>query len=145
MYKTFIICMNWPFDLKIWVPYKVLKKIHTVLPKSKICLFWIFLCTAVNKKHFWGLAITYKSKIIYCFWDLAKKWVTNIKNYNYMTFCRYESKMAKKYPNITTVFRAWKNMIFSILIFFSVFLIYEISRKTPTFTFLPSLISEKLY
>ena len=39
------------FNLKIWVPYKVLKKMYIVPPKSKICLFWIFLGTAVNTKY----------------------------------------------------------------------------------------------
>ena len=45
------------------------------------------------------------------------------------------SKMAKNYTNITTVSQVGKHLIFSILTFFPVFLIYEISRKNPTLTF----------
>ena len=43
--------------------------------------------------------------------------------------------MAKNYTNITTVRQVGKCLIFSILTVFPVFLIYEISRKTPTLTF----------
>jgi hypothetical protein len=43
--------------------------------------------------------------------------------------------MAKKYPDITTVFRVRNDMVFSIFIFFPVFLIYKVSRKNPTLTF----------
>ena len=117
------------------MPYKVLKKMHFVPPKSKNHVFWIFIHRAMNNNFFWGLAITYKFKIIYCFGDLAKKMGQNIKNYIFRTFCQNESKMAKKYQKITTVFRVRKYMIFSIFIFFPVFLIYEISRKNPTLAF----------
>ena len=64
-----------------------------------------------------------------------KKWVKSIKIHIFRTSCRNGSKMAKKSTNITTVFRVWKHMIFSVFIIFPVFLIYEIIRKIPTLLF----------
>jgi hypothetical protein len=108
---------------------------HTVLLKSKNCLFVIFLLISVNKKSIWGSALTSKSKIIYWFQDLAKNWVKNFKNTIFRPFFRIKSKMTKHYTNITTVSQVGKQMIFSVLTFFPVLLMYKISRKNPTLIF----------
>ena len=87
----------------------------------------------MHKKNVWGQAITYKSKIIYWFNDLANKLLQK-KNKKNQAILPKRFKNGEKFANITTV-RKVGNIWFYLFSLFSLYFGPRAIQNTPTFYF----------
>jgi hypothetical protein len=77
---------------------------RTFPPISKFGIFLRFYLVAINKKWFEAYQYIMNLQLYVDVKIWQKNWVKNIENDDFGHFCHDESKMAKNYPNITTVF-----------------------------------------